>query len=207
MANVSITLTGIGEITRARGFIAPATFLKAQKEGVKYASRSVPPAVAKGITAKYNLKSARIKQDISGVRFAPGGESATIRFSRRPPTLVQFRPTPGTRGRQPGLGRGRGWGPARPPGRPVRAAVLRGKRQDYRGVFLANANSGNRVALRPTANGGLQSIYGPSIGSIYAGNSAIGDELRSTVERRIQEQYLRGFERSLNAAARGFGGR
>jgi hypothetical protein len=207
MANVQITLTGIEDITRARGFIAPATFLKAQKEGVRYASKAVPPAVAKGITSKYNLKSARVKDDISKVTFAPDGESATIRFSRRPPTLVQFNPNPGRRGRQPGLGRGRGWGPAKPAGQPVRAAVLRGARKPYRGVFITNANSGNRVALKPTDNGGLQSIYGPSIGSIYAGNSAIGDELRNTVEQRIQGQYLKGFERSLNASARGFGGR
>jgi hypothetical protein len=207
MASVQIQLSGIGEITRARGFIAPATLLKAQKAGVRYASRSVPPAVAKGITAAYNLTSARVKKDISGIRFAPDGESATIAFSRRPPTLVQFRPTPGRRGRQPGLGRGLGWGPARPPGRPVQAAILRGQRKPYRGVFLATGANGNQLALRRTDSGQLQSVYGPSIGSIYAGNSAIGDELRNSVEQRIQDQYLKGFQRALDAAARGYGGR
>jgi len=207
MASIQITLSGIEEIARARGFIAPATFIRAQKAGVRYASRAVPPAVAKGIRGAYNLSSARIKQDISGIRFAPDGESATIRFSRRPPTLVQFRPTPGTRGRQPGLGRGLGWGPANPPGRPLQATILRGQRKAYPGVFLATGANGNQLALRRTSSGQLQAVYGPSIGSIYAGNSAIGEDLRRTVEQRIQEQYLKGFQRALDAAARGYGGR
>ena len=205
MASVSISLTGLDTLQRLQQFTNPALFDKAKRGGIAYASKAVPPTVAKGITSRYNLKSARVKDDISKVTFAPDGESATIGFSKRPPTLVQFKPSPGRRGRQPGLGRGLGWGPAKPAGRPVRAAILRGQRKAYPGVFLTTGNSGNRLALRATSNGGLQSVYGPSIGSIFAGNSAIGPQLRATTEARINEQFIKGFQRVLDSAARGYG--
>jgi hypothetical protein len=205
MAGVTISLTGLDGVQKMQQFLNPSLFEKAQRGGVAYASKAVPPTVAKGIGASYNIAAARIKKDISGIRFASDRQSATIGFSKRPPTLLQFKPTPGTRGRQPGLGRGLGWGPAKPAGKPVRASILRGKRQAFPGVFLATGASGNQVALRRSSNGGLQSVYGPSIGSIFLGRSAIAPQLQSAVSTRITEQYIKGFQRVLDSAARGYG--
>lgn len=204
MAGVTITLTGLDSLQRLQEFTNPALFAKAKRGGIAYASKAVPPSVAKTIGATYNLTAARIKKDISRIRFAGDGESATIAFSRRPPTLVQFRPTPGRRGHQRGLGHALGWAPAKPAGKPLRVAVLRGQRQARPGVFLATGNSGNQLALRRTSTG-LKAVYGPSIGSIFGGNSAIGPQLRAATEARINEQFIKGFQRVLDSAARGYG--
>ena len=207
MAKVSVTLQGIDELKKLQAFLSPDTFNKAQKGGISYAAKAVPPAVAKGITAAYNFTSARVKKDISGFRLSPDGDSATIAFSRRPPTLTQLKPNPGKRGKQPGLGRGKGWGPAKG-GRPLTATVIKADgRQTFTGAFIATGNSGNQVVLRRDSKGNLYSVYAPSIGSIYLGNSRIGQALRADVADRIQEQFTKGFERVLGQEARGFGGR
>lgn len=204
MARLTIQLTGIQELNRLQQFLNPALFDKAKRGGVSYAAKAVPPAVAKGISASYNITSSRIKKDISSVRFAGDGTSASIGFSRRPPTLSQFKPQPGRRGHQQGLGRGKGWAPAAPAGRPVTATIIRSKgRQAFRGAFMATGNSGNSLVLRRDGDQ-LKAIYGPSIGSIFLGQSHIGPQLRSDVERRITEQYIKGFQRVLDSAARGY---
>ena len=206
MARLNIDLTGAEGLTRMRRFLDPKLFDKAMAGGVRYASKAVPPAVAKGITASYNIPSRRVKEDISGIRFSGDGTSATIRFSRRPPTLTQFRPNPGRRGRQPGLGRGRGWGPAKPAGRPVTATIIKAKgRQSFPGAFVATGANANQLVLRRTRTDQLEGVYGPSIGSIFLGNSAIGPQLRSDVQQRINEQYIKGVQRVLDSAARGYG--
>ena len=204
MANVTLSLEGLSQLQKMQAFLSPAAFTKAQRSAVLYASKAVPPAVAKGIGASYNIKAARIKQDISGVRLDPNGESATIRFSRRPPTLAQYGARPGTRGYQPGLGRGMGWAKPTRPGKPLTATILRSEgRKPYTGAFIASGNAGNQLVLRRDSNGRLYSVYGPSIGSIFLGRSAIADSLQATVKQRINEQFAKGFERAMNAAARG----
>lgn len=206
MANATVQVEGL---QRMIGVLSPVTFAKAQRAGITYAAKAVPPAVAKGIGAAYNLKAARIKQDILGTRFVDEGQAAIIRFSRRPPTLRQFNPKPGTRGHQRGLGRGMGWGPASPKGKPLTAMIVRSQgRQSYPGGFLASGLHGNALVLRRQGTGPatqLISIYGPSIGSIFLGQSVVGPTLRVTVQERIQEQFIKGFDRQMSAAARGFG--
>ena len=205
MAGTTLTLTGLSDLQKMQAFLSPANFAKAQRAGVSYASKAVPPAVAKGIGAAYNLKAARIKQDIYPVRIDPNGESATIRFSRRPPTLTQYGARPGTRGIQPGLGRGLGWGKPSPPGKPLTATILRAQgRQPIPGAFIATGNSGNQLVLRRSSSGQLRAVYGPSIGSIFLGRSAIAPSLQATVKQRINDQFIKGFERSWSASARGF---
>lgn len=201
---LTISLTGLDQLQRMQALLQPELFLKAQQGGIAYAAKAVPPLVAKTITATYNISSARIKQDISGVRFSSDNLSATIAFSRRPPTLVQFRPNPGKRGPQPGLGRGLGWGPANPPGKPLTAAIIRGQRQTFPGAFITTGASGNQVVLRRTPTG-LKAVYGPSIGSIALGDSAIHAALEAALQQRMAEQYQKGFERVLAAATRGYG--
>lgn len=206
MARLTLELTGLSSLQKLQQITDPALFRKAQKGGVSYASKAVPPAVAKGITSAYNITSARVKKDISGIRFAGDGTSATIGFSRRPPTLTQFKPNPGRRGPQKGMGRGMGWASPKPPGRPVSATIIRQKgRQTFPGAFVVNGNAGNRLVLRRTSSGDLQGVYGPSIGSIFLGQSHIGPDLRADVQRRITEQYIKGFQRVLDSAARGYG--
>lgn len=198
-------ITGIEGLDALQAFLNPDLFDKAAKAGLAYAAKAVPPAVAKGITEQYGISSARIKQDISGVRFQDGGLTATIAFSRRPPTLLQYGAKPGSRGGpQPGLGRGKGWGKPKRPGKPVSALVARSVgRQQFPTSFIARGAQGNQLVLR-RSKGKLISVYGPSIGSIFLGQSAIGDALRASVQARIQEQFEKGFQRAVDAAARGF---
>lgn len=209
MSNVRISIMGIEQVNSMALWLAPATFAKAQKAGIRYAAKAVPPAVAKGIGAAYNLRAARIKQDISGIRFVDNDEAAVIRFSRRPPTLTQFRPSPGRRGHQAGLGRGLGWAKPRPKGRSLTATIAKAQgRQTYPSAFLATGRNGNALVLRRQGTGPearLISVYGPSIGSIFLGQSSIGPQLRAEVQSRINEQFVKGFERQMSAAARGFG--
>jgi hypothetical protein len=205
MASVSFQVTGLDQLQRMQAFLAPETFLKAQRGGISYALKAVSPAVAKGIGAAYNLKAARIKQDILSAKIDPGGLSATVRFSRRPPTLAAFNPKPGKRGHRPGLGRGMGWGKAKPQGKPLTALVVKGQgRRAYPGAFLATGASGNQLVLRRGPAGQLLAMHGPSIGSIFLGRSSIGPQLRMDVEARINEQFTKGFQRVLDSAARGF---
>ncbi len=207
MASITLSLTGLDQLQKLQGVLHPAAFAKAQRGGVLYASKAVPPNVAKGIAASYNLRSARIKQDIGGIRTAPDGLSATISFSRRPPTLTQYGARPGTRGTgRRGLGRGMGWTPPSRPGRPLTATILKAQgRKPYQDAFLIAGNSGNQLVVRRDSRGTLHAVYGPSIGSIFMGKSAIAQQLQADAKARIAEQYLKGFERSWRAAARGFG--
>ena len=185
--------------------VDPKNFAKWSAEGVRYAAKSVPPAVAQGIVAAYNLRSARVKQDIKPPRIASDGSSATIAFKRRPPTLIQFKPNPGRRGPQPGLGRGLGWGKAQPAGKPLTAVIYKADgRKTYRGAFVVTTPSGNTIVAKRAGNGKLKAIYEPSIGSIFLGHSRISDQLQADVKARIQEQFITGFERAMARTARGY---
>ena len=206
MASTSFTITGAEDLKRLRSFLDVKLYDKATRGGISYASKAVPPAVAKGISSSYNIASARVKKDISRTQFVDNGQTALIRFSRRPPTLAQFKPDPGIRQPQPGLGRGKGWGKPAKPGKPLSVTIVKGKgRQSIGGVFLATGASANRLVLRRTGNGQLQGVYGPSTGSIFLGNSAIGPQLRDDVQKRINEQFIKGYQRVLDSAARGYG--
>jgi hypothetical protein len=210
MAGITLELgiSGLDQLRKMQAFLDPELMLKAQRGAVSYAAKAVPPVVAKGIGASYFIKAARIKQDISSVRIEPGGTTATIKFSRRPPSLLQYGAKPGTRGHQPGLGRGLGWGKANPAGKAVTATVLRSAgRKKQAGAFIAMGRSGNQVVFRRDSTGKLHGVYGPSIGSIFLGKSQIAEQLQSAVRLRINEQFIVGFQRVLDSAARGYGGK
>lgn len=207
MARIALSLEGVDQLKKLQAFLNPKLYDKAIKGGISYASKAVPPTVAKGITASYALPSARIKKDIAKPQITDGGQTALLRFSRRPPTLTQYGARPGTRGGpQPGMGRGMGWGPPSKPGRPLTATVLRSQgRKPYANAFMTTGNSGNKVVLRRDSQGNLYGVYGPSIGSIFLGKSAIAQQLQTEVGKRVGEQFKKGFERVLGAASRGFG--
>jgi hypothetical protein len=204
MASVSVSLAGIDQLKRLQAFLDPKLYDKALRGGITYGSKAAPPAVAKGITANYNLSAARVKKDISRTQFVDGGQTALIRFSRRPPTLTQFKPKAGTRYPQPGLGQGKGWGKPTKAGKPISAVISRSKgRQAFDGAFFAQGLNANSLVLRKGSNGRFYGVYGPSVGSMFLGNSAIGPQLRDDVQKRIQEQFIKGFQRVLDSAKRG----
>jgi hypothetical protein len=210
MAGIALDLKieGLEQLKKMEFFLQPENLLKAERGGVAYAAKSVPPVVAKGIGASYFIKAARIKQDISSVRIDPGGTSANIKFSRRPPTLLQYGAKPGKRGHQAGLGRGLGWGPAKPAGKPVTATKLRSQgRKPEKSAFITTGLSGNKVALRRRSTGRLVGVYGPSIGSIFLGKGRHSQELQINTARLINQEFVKGFQKKLDDIARGYGGK
>ena len=113
---LDLQLTGVEDLLKLKAFTDPKLYEKALQGGLKYAASSVPPAAAKAIRQEYTIPSARVKQDIKGPFIR--GDEATLIFSRKPPTLVQFGFNPGKRGGpQPGLGQGKGWGKPKPKGK------------------------------------------------------------------------------------------
>jgi len=207
MASVRFEITGLDQLAKMAEAISPRTLARAQRAGVTAAAKAVPGTVAKGISERYGIPSRRVRQDVRAVRIAPDGMSATVGFSRRPPTLTQYGARPGRRASgQPGLGRGLGWGKPTKPGRPLSALVVRADgRQPVAGAFLATGRSGNRLVLRRGRGGKLEALYGPSVGSIFAGGSKIGPVLRAETELLIRERFISGFQRVLDSAARGYG--
>ena len=154
MATVSLSLAGIDQLKRLQAFLDPKLYAKAIRGGITYASAATPPAVAKGIAASYNLSAKRIKEDVDPPRFVDGGKTALIKFSRRPPTLTQFKPKAGTRYPQPGLGQGKGWGKPAKAGKPISAVISRSKgRQSFDGAFFAQGLNANSLVLRKGSNG------------------------------------------------------
>jgi hypothetical protein len=162
--------------------------------------------IAKEAGAAYNLKAARIKGDIKGPTFSNDGTIGSLRLSRKPPTLTQFGAKPGRRGHQAGLGRGLGWAKPKPPGRPLTALILRANgRKAIPGAFQIIGNNGNLLTVRRASGGKLKALYGPSVGSIFAGRSRIAPQLQADLQIRINQQFIKGFERVLSSAMRGYG--
>ena len=206
MSLVRIEITGLDQLAKMREALGPELLKRATRAGVAAAAKSVAPKVAQSISQRYGLPSRRVRADVRAVRIAADGQSAAVAFSGRPPTLTQYGAKPGTRGRQPGLGRGLGWGKPVKPGRPLSALVLRADgRQPVPGAFLATGRSGNRVVLRRGRGGKLEALHGPSVGSIFAGQSRIGPVLRAETEILIRQRFIAGFQRVLDSAARGYG--
>lgn len=199
---LDLQLTGVEDLLKLKAFTDPKLYEKALQGGLKYASGSVPTAAAKSIRQEYTIPSARVKQDIKGPFIR--GDEATLIFSRKPPTLVQFGFNPGKRGGpQPGLGQGKGWGKPKPKGKPASAKILRaGARLSYPNTFLAKGLPFTRLKT-----GKLKVEHGPSTGSIFLGRSQFGDQFRAEVQARMNEQFIKGVQRVLDSAARGYGGR
>lgn len=202
------SIDGLSSLKKFQLLLSPQTFDKAQKSAIRYAANSVPTTVAKGIGAAYNIKAARIKQDISRVIIQ--GNTATIIFSRTPPNLIQYAGKPGTRGHQSAAGRGLGWAKPSPRGKPATAITLRSLgRKPVAGAFVINAptkdGSFNQVFVRRKSSGKLEGVTGPSIGSIFLGDSKIAQQLQLTTQSRINEQFQKGFQRAIDSAAKGYG--
>jgi hypothetical protein len=200
MASLNLQLIGLETLKPLLHFTNPKLLAKALKGGVKYAAAAGKTQAGKSISTRYTIKSRRIKQDIDGpfVR----GDTATIVFSRRPPTLNNYSLILGHRGGpQPGLGRGKGWGKPSPKGKPLSGKIYKdGKRQKQLGAFMVNGLPMRYIR----ATGKYQVLYGPSIAADMFGDGRYGEVIRKEVFDRIQQQYNTGLKRVLDAHARGF---
>jgi hypothetical protein len=201
---VNLELSGIKSFDPLLEFTNPKLYAKAIKGGIRYAAKAGITQSAKSVGARYNLKAARIKEDIriSAIR----DDQATLVFRRRPPTLNQFGLSLGKRGGpQPGLGQGKGWGKPKPKGKPISARIFKdGQRQTYRSAFLITGRNGATIPVR-SKGGKLVTIYGPSVGSDIFGRGRYSALIQAEVGQRINEQFITGMQRVLDSASRGYG--
>jgi hypothetical protein len=190
---LQINLDGQEKLSAMTALLSPATFERALKGGTQYAAKATPPAVAKAVGARYTWRAEDIKGsaskgtkgDIKGPTFSDGGTTATLRLSRRARTAAVFG------------------------GRPARGysfAIYRGQRETFRRGFLA---PGKQDTLLPfyredKARYPIDVIHGPSLGSVFLGNSRYGTVMQKEVETRMAEQFIKGIERELNRKQRGF---
>jgi hypothetical protein len=181
----------------------PKLFGKAVTGGIKYASKAGVVQAAKSVGQRYNLKAARIKEDIRVSAITK--DQATLVFRRRAPTINQFGLSLGKRGGpQPGLGRGMGWGKPKPKGRPITATIFRGgQRQAYTGTFMVMGRNGQSIPVR-SKGGKLIAVYGSSVGSDIFGRGKYATVIQSEVSARINEQFITGMQRVLDSASRGY---
>lgn len=189
--SVSFDISGLDSLRRMQTFLAPDLLEKASKGGMSYAGKAAVTAAAKEVRSRYNIPSARVKQDIAGPRISQGGQVATLTFSRKPPSALSYG------GKDTGKG--------------LRMKVLRGGAlQSVTGGFIAKTG---KLAGKPFVRtdkprgttGALKFVSGPSIGSLFLRQGDQASVMQAAVQARINEQFLKGFDRVLGAAARGFG--
>lgn len=185
----------------------PKLLEKAEALGLKAAGRTARTQIPKGIAQRYTISSTRAKADVSAPTISAG--VASLRLSRKPPTALQYRFRPGRRGGpQPGMGRGMGWGTPNPPGRAATIQVFKGRPAvPLPGAFLSPSGLPMLRVRRDRSKGSLSVLHGPSIGQIYTGRSLFARELRETTESAIFASFEKAFEKTINDAARGYGGR
>ena len=185
--NLTISLDGQNQLTAMQAFLSPATFERALKGGTQYAAKATPPAIAKAVGARYTWKAGDIKtKDIKGPRFTDGGTTAILNLSRRPRTAAAFG------GRQ--IKRGYSF------------AIFKGQRQTFTRGFLAQGKQGIQLPFYRVGKDRypIEVIHGPSLGSVFMGDSKFGDVMQKEVEARMAEQFIKGIERELARKQRGY---
>jgi hypothetical protein len=193
VARLDITTTGLDAMA---AILDPARFRKDVTAGLRYASSGVKTTAAKEIGARYTLTAARIKQDIRKPQAS--GDAITIRFGRRPPTLRGYSGRPlAPRGGNSGRPLARGG---------ISYSVFRGQREKRSDVFWLPIGGAPGLPFRRVKPGrqGMIVLYGPSVGSIFAGKSLFGESIRGTTTAKAQEQFIKGIERELARRSRGF---
>ena len=190
---VSLDITTAG-LDNMRAILDPVRFRKDVAAGLRYAGKGAKTTAAKEIGGRYALTAARIKQDIKDPKV--DDDTLELRFSRVAPTLRAYSGKPtGTRA-----------------GRPVGLSfkIFKGKAQKNTSVFWLNVGGQGSPGLpfrRPPLGDksyGYGVAYGPSIGSIFGGQSAFGEDIRGKTTQRAQEQFIKGVERELARRNRGF---
>jgi len=184
---VNLQLEGVAGLSKMQHFVSPKSakpIKAAMKYGLKYASRAGKTESAKQIRAKYSIASSRIKQDISGPFLNADASEAKLVFARKPPSALSYG------GRDTGKGLG--------------MTVVRGQRKRVARGFLVRSG---KLAGKPFRRIGrerspIDFVSGPSIGSVFGGQSRFGDQIRTETGKRINEQFVKGFERKLSESAR-----
>jgi hypothetical protein len=188
---VSFELTGLDSLRRMQTFLAPDLLEKASKGGMSYAGKAAVTTAAKEVRSHYNIPSARVKQDITGPRISQGGQVATLVFSRKPPSALSYGGKDTGKGLRMKIARG---GSLQPVTRGFIAKTGKLAGLPFRRV---SSQSGSRLAF----------VSGPSIGSLFLRQGDQASVMQAAVQARINEQFLKGFDRVVKAAARGYGGR
>ena len=210
---IRVKVEGISHLEKMRAFLDPKLFQKATRAGILAAAKSANKQAGMSISQRYNIRSGRVKQDIRlSTSRARNGEAELV-FASRAPTLSQYGFKPGTKATGlPGLGRGRGWGPAKKKGRPGTAAIVKGKKQEYPSTFLAKGKAGVVLPFRvgnkrkPDGKRKLQVVYGPSIARIFD-SGEYKEIIQAEIKIEINRSFIAGYQRMLDSAARGYGGR
>lgn len=198
---VSLDIAGTKQLSAMQQLLDPKAFDKAIRSGVSYATKSVPPATAKAISSRYTITSTRVKAAISAPAIRGTGLDlqATMRISRQPPTVLQFK----ARQRGPDLVHSLFKGQATVT-RHGFIGIARGQRLPLYPVrskpYGPDLSSG-RTKPRPS----LDVVHAPSIGSIAFGKSLYGPQIEAEIKARIIEQFQKGVDRQFKAASRGFG--
>ncbi len=188
------------DLERIKGLVTRKQYETVARAGLTYAAKATPPAVARQIGSRYNLPSRRTKADTRGPYVTGTGDNlqAELYFARRPPTAMQF-----GKPRQTSAG--------------LSVALFKGEKTTIRGGFLVTTRRGQRLPVKPDRSktykgdagrakprSGLSVIYGPSVGSVYRGQSRYGDQIRGEVDARISEMFTKGVNRRFEAMMRGF---
>ena len=184
--NLTISLDGQNQLKAMEAFLSPVTFARALQGGTKYAAKAATPAIAKAVGARYTWKAGDIKADVKGPRFTDGGTTAILNLSRRPRTAAAFG------GRQ--IKRGYSF------------AIFKGERQTFRRGFLAQGKQGIQLPFYRVGKDRypIDVIHGPSLGSVFMGDSRFGEVMQKEVEARMSEQFIKGIERELARKQRGY---
>ena len=187
---VDIQLTGTRSLDPMLELTSPKLFAKAIKGGVNYAGKAGATQAGKSVSSRYNIKSARIKADIRGPYIR--GDEASIFFSRRPPSAIQYG----------GKDNGKG----------LSISVFRGQRVSIPRAFIMKPgpNAGpkagkpwQRITADPRSK--LRFIYGPSIGSVALRSGRHATAIKAELATRMNEQFIKGVQRVLDSASRGYG--
>lgn len=193
MAIITIDKSGLSAM---RKLLEPKQFQKDVSAGLRYATSTVKKVAAREIGNNYNLSAARIKQDIK--RVSATDDYIEMLFSRNPPSLRAYGGKPITTRSTKRIGIGVPIG--------VKFKIMRkGKQTKADNVFWLPIG-GNTYPGLPfkRENGNLEAATGPSVGSIFTGESAFGDKIREATTEAALVQFIKGVERNQARRVRGF---
>jgi hypothetical protein len=185
---VQFSIAGSENLSLMIEVLQPRLYERAQREGLAYAGRGGRTTIAREIGQRYALAAARIKQDISNPSINPVRAEMTIVFNRKPPSAISYG----------GSDTGKG----------LAMTVFRGQRVQVSRGFIVKAGrlQGRPFRRRTSSRNPIDFVSGPSVGSIALGEGKFSQDIQNSGLERIQEQYLKGVDRSLAAAARRRGG-
>ena len=179
--DISARIIGNAELSAALARLSSHDIPKAIAYGVRIAARGGKAAIGKQVSARYAIGSRRVGNDVTGPTFGPGGLSAILRTSRKPPTAMQFRPRETRKG--------------------LAFTQIKGERTVIKSGFIAKGLTFRREGK---ARMPLSVIHGPSLHAIYTGGR-FASEIQSATEERIAEQLVNGILQKIGKLGAGYG--